>query len=55
MKILVVGGGSGGHVTPVIAVIREIWKQRPRAKIEFWTDKKYYANVRKIAVDNELD
>ena len=55
MKILVVGGGSGGHVTPVIAVIREIWKQRPRAKIEFWTDKKYYDNVRKIAVDNELD
>ena len=38
----------------MIAVIREIWKQRPRAKIEFWTDKKYYANVRKIAVDNEL-
>ncbi len=35
MKILVVGAGSGGHVTPVIAVIREIWKQRPRAKIDF--------------------
>ncbi len=42
-------------MTPVIAVVREIWKKRPRTKIEFWTDKKYYANVRKIAVDNELE
>lgn len=39
----------------MIAVVREIWKKRPRTKIEFWTDKKYYANVRKIAVDNELE
>ena len=49
------GGGSGGHVTPVIAVAREILKQRPRAKIEFWTDKKYYQNVRKLAVENGLE
>ena len=55
MKILVVGGGSGGHVTPVIAVVREIWKERPRAKIEFWTDKKYYKNVKKLAFENEMD
>jgi UDP-N-acetylglucosamine--N-acetylmuramyl-(pentapeptide) pyrophosphoryl-undecaprenol N-acetylglucosamine transferase len=55
MKILVVGGGSGGHVTPVVAVVREIWKVRPRAKIEFWTDKKYYKNARKITIENGLD
>lgn len=55
MKILVVGGGSGGHVTPVVAVVREIWKVRPRAKIEFWTDKKYYKNARKITVENGMD
>ena len=55
MKILVVGGGSGGHVTPVVAVVREIWKIRPRAKIEFWTDKKYYKNARKITVENGMD
>ena len=55
MKILVVGGGSGGHVTPVLAVAREILKIRPRAKIEFWTDKKYYKNARKIAVENGMD
>ncbi|MBR5419389.1 UDP-N-acetylglucosamine--N-acetylmuramyl-(pentapeptide) pyrophosphoryl-undecaprenol N-acetylglucosamine transferase [Candidatus Saccharibacteria bacterium] len=55
MKILVVGGGSGGHVTPVVAVVREIWKVRPRAKIEFWTDKKYYKNARRITVENGMD
>ena len=55
MKILVVGGGSGGHVTPVVAVVKEVWKKHPRAKVEFWTDKKYYKNVRKIAIDGSLD
>ena len=55
MKILVVGGGSGGHVTPVVAVVREIWKSRPRAKIEFWTDRKYYKNAHKITVESGLD
>ena len=54
MKILVVGGGSGGHVTPVVAVVREIWKIKPRAKIEFWTDKKYYKNVKKITIENGM-
>lgn len=55
MRILVVGGGSGGHVTPVVAVVREIWKIRPRAKIDFWTDKKYYKNARKITIENGMD
>lgn len=55
MKILVVGGGSGGHVTPVLAVAREILKIRPRTKIEFWTDKKYYKNARKLMVENGMD
>lgn len=41
-------------MTPVVAVVREIWKVKPRAKIEFWTDKKYYKNVRKIALESEL-
>lgn len=47
MKIVVVGGGSGGHITPVVAVVEEIWKIKPRARIEFWTDKKFYKNVTK--------
>lgn len=51
MKILVVGGGSGGHVTPAVAVVREILEQKPRAGIEFWTDFKYYKNVTKLTTE----
>ena len=51
MKVLVVGGGSGGHITPAVAVIREILEKRPRTKVEFWTDRKYYKNVVKITTE----
>lgn len=42
-------------MTPVIAVVREIWEIRPRAKIEFWTDKKYFKNTKKLAFENDMD
>lgn len=51
MKILVVGGGSGGHITPVLAVIREVLDLRPRTKVEFWTDFKYYKNVTRLTTE----
>lgn len=51
MKILVVGGGSGGHITPAVAVVREILAQKPRAEVEFWTDFKYYKNVTKLTTE----
>ena len=51
MKVLVVGGGSGGHITPAVAVVREILEKKPRTKVEFWTDKKYYKNVVKITTE----
>jgi UDP-N-acetylglucosamine--N-acetylmuramyl-(pentapeptide) pyrophosphoryl-undecaprenol N-acetylglucosamine transferase len=51
MKILVVGGGSGGHITPAVAVVREIINLRPRSKIEFWTDFKYFRNVTKLTTE----
>lgn len=51
MKILVVGGGSGGHITPAVAVVREILNKKPRAQIEFWTDFKYYKNVTKLTTE----
>lgn len=50
MKVLVVGGGSGGHITPAIAVVREILMMNPRTRVEFWTDRKYYKNVLKLTV-----
>lgn len=51
MKILVVGGGSGGHITPAVAVVREILNEKPRAEVEFWTDFKYYKNVTKLTTE----
>ncbi|MDR0955639.1 MAG: UDP-N-acetylglucosamine--N-acetylmuramyl-(pentapeptide) pyrophosphoryl-undecaprenol N-acetylglucosamine transferase [Candidatus Nomurabacteria bacterium] len=48
MRILCVGGGSGGHVTPVVAVIEQLQKVKPRARIEFWCDRKYSAQSRRL-------
>ena len=45
------GGGSGGHITPAVAVIREILKIKPRTQVEFWTDFKYYKNVTKLTTE----
>ena len=45
------GGGSGGHITPAVAVIREILDQKPRAEVEFWTDFKYHKNVTKLTTE----
>lgn len=51
MKVLVVGGGSGGHITPAVAVVRELLDLKPRTRVEFWTDRKYYKNVVKITTE----
>lgn len=51
MKVLVVGGGSGGHITPAVAVVRELLEIKPRTRVEFWTDRKYYKNVVKITTE----
>ena len=45
------GGGSGGHITPAVAVVREILEKKPRAEVEFWTDFKYYKNVTKLTTE----
>jgi UDP-N-acetylglucosamine--N-acetylmuramyl-(pentapeptide) pyrophosphoryl-undecaprenol N-acetylglucosamine transferase len=41
MKILAVGGGSGGHVTPVVAVLKQIKHDHPQADIRFWCDRPF--------------
>ena len=46
MRILAVGGGSGGHVTPVVAVLKEIRKHHPRAQLRFWCDFSFYTQAR---------
>lgn len=39
MKILLVGGGSGGHITPLLAVASQIKKDKPNAEIAVITER----------------
>ncbi|MCL2038474.1 glycosyltransferase [Candidatus Saccharibacteria bacterium] len=39
-KILLVGGGSGGHLTPLFAIRDAILAEAPQTKTEIWTDRK---------------
>ena len=48
MRILAVGGGSGGHVTPVVAILREIKSQHPQAEFRFWCDYHYGPQAKSI-------
>jgi len=48
MKILAVGGGSGGHVTPVVAVLRELKKRDETIEVRFWCDRKFAPQARSI-------
>lgn len=50
-RLLTVGGGSGGHVTPVVSVIRAIRNSHPDVEIRFWCDKKFYHQADKIMQD----
>ncbi len=47
-RILTVGGGSGGHVTPVVAVLRELRSEHPRTEVRFWCDRHYASEARRI-------
>ena len=51
MKILLVGGGSGGHVTPVVAVAKKIHDFDTEAEIRIWTDKKFAKQTTDLAPD----
>lgn len=42
------GGGSGGHVTPVVAVISELKNKQPEAEVRFWCDAKFARQARAI-------
>lgn len=51
-----VGGGSGGHVTPVAAVCSELKKSHPTAEVRVWCDQKFYqqAFASMVAVDGHI-
>lgn len=50
-----VGGGSGGHVTPVLAVLAAIKAERPRTELKFWCDRSFLASTRSLLEGNGLN
>jgi UDP-N-acetylglucosamine--N-acetylmuramyl-(pentapeptide) pyrophosphoryl-undecaprenol N-acetylglucosamine transferase len=48
MRILAAGGGSGGHVTPVVAVLKELRALEPEVEIRFWCDTHFGAQAASI-------
>lgn len=55
MKIVAAGGGSGGHVTPVLAVLRILSEHDPRLEVCFVTDKKFAPQAKSIMQHSGLD
>lgn len=47
-RILAVGGGSGGHISPVTAVTEELLKADSTLEIRFWCDHKTYSVAKKL-------
>lgn len=45
---MLVGGGSGGHVTPLVAVAAELKRQQPGVQLQFWTDRRFGDTARGI-------
>ncbi len=42
------GGGSGGHVTPVVAVLKELRARHPKVELRFWCDTTFAPQARSI-------
>lgn len=42
------GGGSGGHVTPVVAVLKELRALHPESELKFWCDVHFVAQAKSI-------
>jgi len=47
-RLLALIGGSGGHVTPAVAVLRELKRRSPDMEIRVWCDKRYAPQTRNL-------
>ncbi len=54
MKILTVGGGSGGHIVPVVAVVEELNRLAPEAELFFWCDRKSLIMAKQLFVKQKI-
>ena len=42
------GGGSGGHVTPIVAVCHKLQQQAPDAELRVWCDRRFADRLREM-------
>lgn len=54
MRVLTVGGGSGGHVTPIVAVLNELNKQKSIDKAWIVTDRSFFAQAQALAANSDV-
>lgn len=60
MKILCVGGGSGGHITPIVAVINKLLNKKGQTRkgksydIRVWCDRKFASQAKKLLADANI-
>lgn len=54
--MLTVGGGSGGHVTPILAIINELKQsQKSNLEIRFWSDRRFANQAKQIIQHDNKD
>jgi UDP-N-acetylglucosamine--N-acetylmuramyl-(pentapeptide) pyrophosphoryl-undecaprenol N-acetylglucosamine transferase len=51
MRILLAGGGSGGHVTPLKAIARQLRLQKGTVELYVITDRSFYGRAQEIFAD----
>ena len=60
MRILCVGGGSGGHITPIVAVIDKLLNKKGQTRkgenydIRVWCDRKFAPQAKKLLADDDI-
>ncbi|MDO4271810.1 MAG: UDP-N-acetylglucosamine--N-acetylmuramyl-(pentapeptide) pyrophosphoryl-undecaprenol N-acetylglucosamine transferase [Candidatus Saccharibacteria bacterium] len=61
MKILCVGGGSGGHITPIVAVLEQLESPKYQDELDgqletrVWCDRKFAPQAHKLLGDTRVD
>lgn len=55
MKIVAAGGGSGGHVTPTLAILAELKRLSPELEIAFITDRGFSRQAKDLIKQSPLE
>lgn len=54
IRLLLAGGGSGGHVTPLVSIVDELSQTDHSFELRFWCDRRYFPQAQKIIKNAKL-